>query len=136
MRLNGKDKLILKSLHGSKFPGNTDLENITGIPESTVRYRIKLMEKAGIIKGYSAIVDPMALGLHTALVICESVPSNSLFFGTVGGSGCVSILFDEYGKLYSESIDLLKKEVSVKEILPVVSTNVHITTWCLKDMIR
>lgn len=44
--------------------------------ESTVRERIYAMERAGVIRGYSAVVDKAALGYNAeALVFCN-IPSN------------------------------------------------------------
>ncbi len=45
--------------------------------ESTVRERIYAMERAGVIRGYCAIVDKRALGYESeALVFCNVPPAN------------------------------------------------------------
>jgi len=43
--------------------------------ESTIKERIGLMEKAGVIKGYTAIVDKAALGYTTQALIFCNIPS-------------------------------------------------------------
>ncbi len=43
--------------------------------ESTIKERIGLMEKAGVIKGYTAVVDKRALGYTTQALIFCNIPS-------------------------------------------------------------
>lgn len=119
-----------------KMPRYIDISVKTGLPESTVRYRVERMEKLGVIKGYSAIVDPYALGLHLTIVVGNDLPSNGLFFNTVGSCERVTILLGEFQELYNNTIHELKKNASVREILPVISTNVPITTWSLENTLK
>ncbi len=127
MELTKKDELILKNLHGVKMPSYADISLKTGLPESTVRYRIERMEKMGIIRGYSAIIDPKTLGLHMAVVMCDELSQRSIFFNTVGSVGCISVLLGSYDELYS-SIARNMKNGNVKEVLPVLDTNITLTT--------
>lgn len=136
MNLSKKDILILRNLHGAKMPGYTDLSIRTGLPESTVRYRVERMEKGGVIKGYSAIVDPQLLDLHSAIVIGDNIPSKGLYFNTAGNVERVSIILDEYHRLYNNSIKKLRDEAEVKEILPVIKTTIPITTWSLEEILE
>jgi len=136
MKLNKKDILILQDLHGTKMPSYTDLSTRIGLPESTIRYRVDRMENAGVIKGYSAIVDPLKLGLHAAIVVGNNLPSDKLFFDTAGKAERISILMDEYQSLYTEVIRELRGEAEIIDVLPVTRTNVHVTTWNIEDVLR
>ena len=46
--------------------------------ESTIKERIGMMEKAGVIKGYTAVVDKRALGYSTQAMIFCNIPSEIL----------------------------------------------------------
>ncbi|WP_456368647.1 Lrp/AsnC family transcriptional regulator [Geoglobus sp.] len=135
-RLTKKDLLILRHLHGEKMPGYTDISIRTGLPESTVRYRIERMEKMGVIKGYSAIVDPHALGFHMAIVIGNDLPPHGIFFNTIGSVGSVTILLGEYKELYNGIIHDMRKDADIREVLPVISTNTPITTWSIHNILK
>ncbi len=127
IELTKKDELILKNLHGVKMPSYADISLKTGLPESTVRYRIDRMEKMGIIRGYSAIINPKALGLHMAVVMGDELPQKGIFFNTVGSVGCISVLLGNYDELYS-NIARDMKNGDIKEVLPVLDTNITLTT--------
>ena len=131
MKLTKKDLLILKHLYGEKTPGYTDISIKTGLPESTVRYRIERMEKMGVIKGYSAIVDPHALGFHIAIVMGNNLPQDDMFFSTIGSVESVTIILGEYRKLYNSIIHNMRREAEIREVLPVINTNLHFTAWSI-----
>ncbi|AEA46287.1 winged helix-turn-helix transcriptional regulator [Archaeoglobus veneficus] len=135
-KLTKKDLLILQNLHGKKMPGYTDISIKTGLPESTVRYRIERMENIGVIKGYSAIIDPYALGLHMAIVIGSGQSHQGLCFNTVGSSECIVILLDEYQELYNSVIRGMGENMDIREVLPVVNTNIPVTTWSVEDILK
>ena len=70
MKVDATTKQILGLLRkNARMPYKEIAEKI-GAPESTVRDRIKKLEAAGIIKGYTAILDRNKLGLTcTAFVV-------------------------------------------------------------------
>lgn len=52
----------------------TDLGKVTGLSTSAVHQRVRRLEQRGVIRGYRAYVDPVALGLPlTAFVSIKSV---------------------------------------------------------------
>ena len=60
--LDSLDVLVLKYLQEDS---RTPLEKIAvaaGVPKSTIHYRIRKLEKMGVIQGYCAKVDPALLG--------------------------------------------------------------------------
>ena len=68
MELTETDKKILKNLlEDARFSSRQIAKNV-GVSVGTVLSRIKKMEDAGIIKGYSAILDHEKLGYELTVV--------------------------------------------------------------------
>jgi DNA-binding Lrp family transcriptional regulator len=68
MELNETDKKILKNLlEDARFSSRQIAKNV-GVSVGTVLSRIKKMEDAGVIKGYSAILDHEKLGYELTVV--------------------------------------------------------------------
>ena len=66
---NAIDRSILKLLQQDcRIPLDV-LAKKVGVPKSTLHYRIKRLEKEGIIGGYYAKVDPLKLGYDYVAVI-------------------------------------------------------------------
>ncbi len=61
---DNKDKEIAKLLHTNARIALTEISQKTNIPIDTVTYRIKKMERSGIIRRYRVILDPQKLGYH------------------------------------------------------------------------
>jgi len=75
IRLDDTDEKILEILRYNAKKSLKELSDELGIPISTVRYRIKRLEDAQIIRGYVAIIDRVNLGLNVSLVMeIETVP--------------------------------------------------------------
>jgi Lrp/AsnC family leucine-responsive transcriptional regulator len=67
--LDAIDLHILKLLQADGRMSNTDLAQQVGLAPPTVLRRVKLLEEHGYIRGYAALVDPLALGLTTTAFI-------------------------------------------------------------------
>jgi DNA-binding Lrp family transcriptional regulator len=68
MELNETDKKILQNLlEDARFSSRQIAKNV-GVSVGTVLSRIKKMEDAGVIKGYSAILDHEKLGYELTVV--------------------------------------------------------------------
>src|SRR3989344_3839407 len=71
--INKKDIKILRLLkQNSKFT-NEEISKKTGIPITTVHNRIKKLEKLGIIKNYTVILDNKKLGKEISAYILVTV---------------------------------------------------------------
>ena len=67
------DLQILKLLQVDGRMSNADLAQQVGLAPPTVLRRVKLLEERGYIRGYVALVDPLALGLTvTAFIFVET----------------------------------------------------------------
>ena len=67
--MDEKDERIIEILQCDARMPYTEIAKMLKISESTVRKRISAIERAGIIKKYSAIVDPVKMGYKTVTII-------------------------------------------------------------------
>jgi len=71
--LDAIDLQILDLLQIDGRMSNADLAQRVGLAPPTVLRRVKLLEERGYIRGYVALVDPLALGLTvTAFIFIET----------------------------------------------------------------
>ncbi|EKE44027.1 PutR [Oceaniovalibus guishaninsula JLT2003] len=69
VRLDRFDRAMLKILAGDGRISVTDLARRVGLSKSPVQTRLRRLERAGVVRGYRAMVDPVRLGLqHVAFV--------------------------------------------------------------------
>lgn len=72
-QLDSVDRQILQILQEDGRISNTELAQRVGLAPPTVLRRVKLLEEHGYIKGYTAIVNPLKLGLTvTAFILVET----------------------------------------------------------------
>ena len=57
------DRQIVENLAADGRMSFTDLGKATGLSTSAVHQRVRRLEQRGIIRGYRAVVDPVAMGL-------------------------------------------------------------------------
>ncbi|EQD47846.1 Transcription regulator, AsnC-type [mine drainage metagenome] len=76
MKVDALDRKILAVLQNDAQASYDRIAEILHRSPSTVRDRIAHMERAGVIRGYCAVIDPQSVGLGTeALVFCN-MPSD------------------------------------------------------------
>ncbi|MBN2477869.1 winged helix-turn-helix transcriptional regulator, partial [Candidatus Micrarchaeota archaeon] len=77
--MDKKDEIILNILLKNSRTPATEIASVIGITETAVRKRIKKLEDTGIIKSYTAIVDPYFVGYSgVALVGVDTLPEKIL----------------------------------------------------------
>src|SRR3954469_10690146 len=77
--LDAIDIEILRLLQHDGRISNAELAQRVGLAPPTVLRRVKLLEERGYIKGYTALVDPLALGLTvTAFIFVETAAGCNL----------------------------------------------------------
>ncbi|WP_297477969.1 HTH-type transcriptional regulator LrpA [Thermococcus sp.] len=62
--LDERDKIIIDMLTRDARTPFTEIAKVLGISETAVRKRVKALEEAGVIKQYTAVVDPSKLGYN------------------------------------------------------------------------
>ncbi|RLG47489.1 MAG: Lrp/AsnC family transcriptional regulator [Thermoproteota archaeon] len=73
LRLDEKDLRILEILQSDGRAAVKRIAREVGSPVSTVHSRIKRLERAGVIRGYRAVLDPRLLGLPVTAFILARV---------------------------------------------------------------
>ncbi len=76
VRLDEKDIKILEELQKNCRIPARELAKKLGSPITTVYARIKRLERLGVIKGYTAALNPFKLGFHTTAFILISYSTN------------------------------------------------------------
>ncbi|NNJ10017.1 Lrp/AsnC family transcriptional regulator [Chloroflexales bacterium ZM16-3] len=77
--LNSIDIQILDLLQNDGRMTHVELAQQVGLTPPTVQRRVRLLEERGYIRGYAALLDPIALGLTTtAYVFIESRSGGNL----------------------------------------------------------
>jgi len=70
--LDSGDVNILRIIQDNCRLTSREISDRTGLPITTVFAKIKRIEKAGLIKGYHAVLDPRQLGASTTAFILAS----------------------------------------------------------------
>jgi DNA-binding Lrp family transcriptional regulator len=76
-KLDKTDKIILSALQKNAQQSITDLAAAAGLSPSSCHRRVKLLEQAGTIQGYSASVNRMALGLANEFFVEVSLTAQT-----------------------------------------------------------
>jgi DNA-binding Lrp family transcriptional regulator len=75
--MDRSDMRILNALQEDSSRSITELAELTGVSKSACHRRIKSLEAAGLIKGYSAQLDPQRLGLKLQSFVEITLTSQS-----------------------------------------------------------
>ena len=78
MKIDNIGKKILYLLQKDARMTYKDIAKELKRSETATRDRIKAMESAGIIQGYTALIDKTALGFHCFAMILANAPSSNL----------------------------------------------------------
>lgn len=77
--MDKKDEFILEALMKNSRIPLTRIASELGVTETAIRKRIKKLERKGIIRNYTAIIDPYYLGYEgVALVGVDTTPEKLL----------------------------------------------------------
>ncbi len=77
MRLDDIDWEILDELQADGRVGYRELGRRVGLSAPAVTARVRRLEEAGVITGYRAVVDPVALGLDVLAFVRMSVAGHA-----------------------------------------------------------
>ncbi len=69
LKLDAKDRAIVAALQKDGRLSNVDLAAKVNLSPSPCLRRVRLLEEAGIIKGYSAVIDEKAYGLPIVVFV-------------------------------------------------------------------
>jgi DNA-binding Lrp family transcriptional regulator len=145
MELNETDKKILQNLlEDARFSSRQIAKNV-GVSVGTVLSRIKKMEDAGVIKGYSTILDHEKLGYELTVVteitvskgrlveMENEIAKNPNVCGVYDVTGLTDALI--IGKFKSRE-DLGKFTKNLLALPYIERTNTHVVLTTVKENFR
>jgi Lrp/AsnC family transcriptional regulator, regulator for asnA, asnC and gidA len=119
--MDNRDIEILKALVKDSRISYVELAKKLGITEAAIRKRMKKLEAKGVVKGFTAIVDPSVLGYNSVAIIgIDTTPDclTSIYEFLKGlkqikylalSSGDHMIIFEAWCKDQNEMHNLTKK---------------------------
>jgi Lrp/AsnC family transcriptional regulator for asnA, asnC and gidA len=148
MRSPKIDELDLKIISHLQENGRipvAELAKRLNQPENTVRYRIERLLKNGVIRRFTALVDPRALGLNVSAAVMFKVDPKKLdqllekltsmkdvtnIYQLSGEWDLIAVVFAKDIQDLHERVEELRRAEGVKEM------NVMITTRVIKSEYR
>ncbi len=76
--LDDMDRSILSVLHENSITPFVKIASMLNVNEGTIRHRVKRLMRYGIIKRFTVVLDPIALGLGSIMMLLLSVNSDRL----------------------------------------------------------
>jgi DNA-binding Lrp family transcriptional regulator len=77
VQLDAVDRRILTALHADARMPNNALAEVAGIAPSTCHGRVRRLQELGVIRGFHADIDPVAIGLNLQAMISVSLQSGA-----------------------------------------------------------
>jgi Lrp/AsnC family transcriptional regulator for asnA, asnC and gidA len=148
MRSPKIDELDLKIISHLQENGRIPIAELAkklNQPENTVRYRIERLLKNGVIRRFTALVDPRALGLNVSAAVMFKVDPKKLdqllekltsmkdvtnIYQLSGEWDLIAVVFAKDIQDLHERVEELRRAEGVKEM------NVMITTRVIKSEYR
>jgi Lrp/AsnC family transcriptional regulator, leucine-responsive regulatory protein len=78
LQLDELDRKILMILQDDARISASEMSRQTGFNENTIRYRIDRLRKAGVIKEFTALLNPRMIGLPIAAIMMITTGPNQL----------------------------------------------------------
>jgi len=145
MRLDETDVKILKTLLSDARLSSRQIAKQCGVSIGTVLSRIKKMEKEGIIKGYSALLDDEKLGYELTVVSKITVSKGRLLEmeNEIARLPNVCCVYDVTGLIDAIIVAKFKNREELGKFtkrllsLPYVErTNTHVVLTTIKEDLR
>ncbi len=134
--IDERDMLILNMLRENARTPHTEIAARLGVGESTIRNRVRALEKEGVIMQYTVVTDPAKLGYRSvALVGIDVEPSHLLdvalhlsefsevkFVATSAGDHMImtEVWLADGGALRTFIAEKIKKLAGVQNVSPTV----------------
>ncbi len=140
--IDERDMAIIRVLQQNARATASEIAAKTGMPENTVRFRIKRLVRRGVIRGFVPVVDPRKLGLKVSAAFMikleaenrekaiEELRSWSEILNMYQFSGEYDIIAVSLLRDLNELQDLVDR---VKKVKGVREMNVLVTTRVIKS---
>lgn len=126
------DAAMLKVLAGNARVTNSQLARMIGLSAPSTSERLKRLEDTGVIRGYHADIDPVALGLPLAVTIrVRPMPGQLQKLATLLGKlgevvECHRVTGDDCFVATAHVATVAAMEMLIDKIIPYGSTNTSI----------
>lgn len=139
--IDGLDKSILQLLQADAKLASAEISRKLSVPEATVRFRVKRLIERGVIKNFSALLDPSKVGFNVSGAILFKIDSAHLeeaskrlasfsetryLFQSTGEYDIVAVVFTH------DMAHLTRVVKDAKEIIGVKDARLSVITQLLK----
>jgi len=76
--LDDIDRSILSTLYENSITPFVRIAKMLNVNEGTIRHRVKRLIKYGVIKRFTVVIDPLALGLSAMVLVIVTVSPGSV----------------------------------------------------------
>ncbi len=76
--LDDLDKKLITILQDDARASASEISRKTGYNENTIRYRIERLKKSGVVKEFTALLNPRMIGLPVAAIMMITTEPNKL----------------------------------------------------------
>ncbi len=76
--LDDLDVKILRLLQSNSRIPFSDISRRLGVPEATIRYRVKKLLEKGVIRGFYTLIDPNKVGFPFSVIILADIDPDRL----------------------------------------------------------
>ncbi len=76
--LDNLDLEILRLLQSNSRISFSDMSRKLGVPEATIRYRVKKLMDRGVIRGFYTLVEPSKVGFPFSIIILADIEPDRL----------------------------------------------------------
>lgn len=76
--LDDLDKKLITILQDDARASASEISRRTGYNENTIRYRIERLKKSGVVKEFTALLNPRMIGLPVAAIMMITTEPNQL----------------------------------------------------------
>ena len=139
--LDDIDKEILNIIQRNGRVPYSEIAKKTGVAEATIRFRIKRLIKKGVIRAFTAILNPAMIGFSVSGAILLKVNSSKIddIVKKLVNSSETSYIYRSTGEydvvavIYAQDIDHFNEFVQkIKTLNGVKAVRVSVTTELLK----
>ena len=140
--LDNVDKTILNSLQMNERVPYSEITKKAGVAEATIRYRIKRLQKKGVIRAFAAILNPALIGfsgsgdilmklkpthIKTITEKLIALPETSYIYRSTGEYDTVTVVYAHAINHFNEFVKEIKMINGVKD------ARISVTTELIKD---
>jgi len=135
--LDNVDRTILNSLQRNGRVPYSEIAKKAGVAEATIRYRIKRLQKKGVIRAFTAILNPTLIGFSISGAILMklkpahvktitekliALPETSYIYRSTGEYDIVTVVYAHDINHFNEFVKKVKMINGVKDIRISVTT--------------